>query len=426
MAEVKAFGALRFTDKAGEISELVCPPYDIISEDERKAYISQNEANIIRLELPREGTDPYATAGETFKSWLDDGIIACDSEDAFYIYEEEFEVFGQIKKLKGIIGRIKLESFDKGVVLPHEETLSKAKADRFNLMSATGCNFSSVYSLYFDEKQEAFSRIEKLSSGKADVEFTSSADGIIHRMWIVTDKAEIAALSEFFKDKKLYIADGHHRYQTALNYQKHLIDSGIVTDDSHPANYIMMTLVNMEHPGLVVFPTHRLVRSLENFDAEKLIADCEAYFSAEAVTVADTQAKLDEAANAGKKAFALYHNKKVTLLTLKDTNVMAEMLPEMSAAYCNLDVSILHTLVLERILGIDKENMANQKNLIYIRDMADVIAAVDNGEGNCGFIINPTLVDEIAAVAGAGEKMPQKSTYFYPKLITGHVMNKIL
>jgi uncharacterized protein (DUF1015 family) len=422
MATIKPFGALRFT--AENLEELVCPPYDIISEAERSAYLARNGHNIIRLELPREGDDPYAQAGETLRAWLKEGVLATDEKPGLYIYEEEFTALGQRMTIKGLTCRVKLEPFSAGVVLPHEETLSKAKTDRFNLMNATNCNFSAIYSLYFDENRSVAARIARLSSGAPDLEF-GTADGILHRVWIVTDETETAALSAAFTDKKLYIADGHHRYETALNYKNHLQSQGEQVDDNHPASSVMMTLVDMENDGLVVFPTHRIVRGLAHFDREKLLADSVAYFDLEEVAAAAIVEKLGEAATAGRKAFVLYADSKATLMTLKDNAVMAELLPAGSPAYRQLDVNILHLLVLERLLGIDKENMANQKNLIYTRDPAEAIAAVDGGEADCAFLINPTRVNEIAAVAGAGEKMPQKSTYFYPKLITGHVMNPL-
>ncbi|MDR2932128.1 MAG: DUF1015 domain-containing protein [Oscillospiraceae bacterium] len=426
MATIKPFGAMRFTGKAGDMAQLVCPPYDIISDEERRAYLAANSYNIIRLELPREGAEPYAAAGATLRGWLDEGLLACDAKDAVYIYEEEFDVFGQTKRLKGLVCRVGLEPFENGVVLPHEETLSKAKTDRFNLMCATGCNFSSIYSLYFDEDATIASRVEALSAGKPDVSFTTAADGIRHSVWIVTDPAEVEALKKAFGDKKLYIADGHHRYETALNYQKHLRETGVNTQPDHPANDVMMTLVSVSHPGLVVFPTHRVVRGLDGFDAGRLLDACARYFDVESCGKEEAQEKLDAAAGAGRKAFALYAGGAMSLLTLRDQSVMEGMLPSYSDAYRALDVSVLHTLVLERLLGIDKENMANQKNLTYTRDAGEAITAVDAGDADCAFLINPTRVDEIAAVAGAGEKMPQKSTYFYPKLITGHIMNKIL
>lgn len=425
MAEIKAFGALRFAQTAGNIAELVCPPYDIISEEERTAYLDRNPHNIIRLELPKDGENPYQTAGDTLAQWLDQGIAACDNEDAIYVYEESFTALGQQKSIKGIICRVKLEEFDKGVVLPHEETLSKAKQDRFNLMSATGCNFSCIYSLYFDERAAIYPNVETGSTAAPVYEFTT-ADGIIHRMWRITDAALVSAITDGFREKKLYIADGHHRYETALNYRNHLRETGVITDDAHPANYVMMMLVNMENPGLVVYPTHRVLHGLEGFDAQKLLDGCGAYFDVTDCPVADMDAALGRHADAGEKAMAFYHDGAAKLLTLRDRHAAEKLLPDKSAAYCGLDVTVLHSLVLERLLGIDKARLAAQTNLTYTRDTAEALALVDSGKADCAFIINPTRVDEIAAVAGAGEKMPQKSTYFYPKIITGHVMNKLI
>lgn len=427
MAEIKAFDALRYTEKAGKLDELVCPPYDIISEEERRAFLARNPHNVIRLELPREGNDPYAEAGNTLREWLAEEYLACDDKPGLYLYEEEFTAHGQRKAIKGLICRVALEPFENGVVLPHEETLSKAKTDRLNLMKATGCNFSSIYSLYFDEKKDIFPRLEALSQGEPDKTF-SLQDGIIHRLWAIYDEAEITAVEAAFRDKKLYIADGHHRYETALNYKNWLGEQGelALTLDSHPANYCMMTLVNMENPGLVVFPTHRIVRRLDSFDPEALLAGCGKYFRVENAAPDALESKLAEYTANGKKAFALYYKGGAKLLVFTDGEIMKELLPGTSKAYQGLDVNILHTLILERLLGIDKENMANQKNLIYTRDPAEAMAAVDGGQADCAFLIEATRVEEIAAVAGAGEKMPQKSTYFYPKIVTGHVMNKIL
>lgn len=420
MAEIKPFGALRFQEKAGSLEQLVCPPYDIISEEERRGYLARNPRNIIRLELPREGEDPYREAGETLRAWLREGILACDPQPGLYIYEEEFEALGTRRSVKGLVCLVKLEEFEKGIVLPHEETLSKAKDDRFKLMCATGCNLSSIYSLYFDERGDIYPRLAALSEGEPDVRFRTG-DGIEHRVWRVCGRQAVGEIATAFADRRLYIADGHHRYETALNYRNHLRARG---EESGGANYVMMTLMHMEHPGLLVFPTHRVVRGLEAFSLQKLLEGCKAYFDLSDCPAGEAESRIGESAKRGGKAMALYCAGKATVLELRDTGVMAELLPQASPALRQLDVSILHTLVLERLLGIDKENMANQKNLVYTRDAAEAMAAVDAGKADCAFLINPTAVEEIAAVAGAGEKMPQKSTYFYPKLITGHLMNR--
>ena len=423
MAEIRAFKALRFdTEKAGAIEELVCPPYDIISEEQRQEYLYRNQNNIIRLELPK-GDEPYKTAGEVLKKWLDSGVLKKDSEDAVYIYEEEFSINGIHAKFKGCIVRVKIEEFSKGVVLPHEETLSKAKEDRFNLMKATNCNFSQIYSLYMDSEHKIVNRLDKLSDCKPEIELTDG-DKVTHRLWIVTDKDEINAICSDFADKKLYIADGHHRYETALNYRNYCRENGIGDGGE---DYVMMMLVDMEHDGLVVLPTHRLVRDLESFDKEKILNDCKEYFDvSEESDVSNAESKLKELYDEGKKAFAFYSGDKgYNLLVLKDEKVIEKLLPNKSRAMQGLDVTVLHTLVLEKIFGIDAENMAKQINLTYTRLFDEAIESVDTGKAQCAFILNPTRVTEIRDVAAAGEKMPQKSTYFYPKLITGLVMNKL-
>lgn len=424
MADIRPFPALRYTAQAGKIEELTCPPYDIISEEQRQAYLARNPRNVIRLELPK-GDDPYAQAQETLSQWREQGVLKLDMDPGLYIYEEEFlsQVDkGEAKKLRGLVCRVRLEEFANGVVLPHEETLSKAKEDRFRLMSATHCNFSQIYSLYQDENHATRQRLDNLAGGSAPrYEFS---DGLVtHRLWVVNDPEAIAAIQEDFASRKLYIADGHHRYETALHFRDHLKDSGIYCPG---ADYVMMFLADMADEGLVVFPTHRLVRGLNAFDSAGLLASCGEYFdTAPLEDLKAAQSALDAAYAQGRHAFAFFDGAGWSLLTLRDAGALDELLPGRSAAYRGLDVTILHTLILERLMGIDKENMANQVNLTYTRSAAEAVESVKAGESDCCFLLNPTRVEEIGAVASAGEKMPQKSTYFYPKLITGLVMNDL-
>ena len=423
MAEVKPFRGLRFDcEKAGAIEKLVCPPYDIICEQQRQEYLAENENNIIRLELPK-GEAPYETAGKTLSDWLDRGILRRDDEEAVYIYEEEFTAGTERRSFKGCIVRVRLEEFSKGIILPHEETLSKAKEDRFNLMKATNCNFSQIYSLFNDGSHEITARLDRLGKAAPISELTDG-EGVTHRLWAVTDKDEISAVCSAFAEKKLYIADGHHRYETALNYRNYCRENGI---GNGAEDYVMMMLVDMEHPGLLVLPTHRIVRDLESFDADAAMAECAKWFDITEFSGTDTiEATLHEKYLAGEKALAFYcGGNKYRLLVLRDKQAVSAFLPEKSSAYCGLDVSVLHTLILERIFGIDAENMAKQINLTYVKKFGDALSAVDEGRAQCAFILNPTKVEEIRDVAAAGEKMPQKSTYFYPKLITGLVMNEI-
>lgn len=416
MAEFKPFRPLRYTALAGNIADCVCPPYDVISAAEREALIEKNEYNLVRLELP-QGEDRYAQAGRTLSEWIEKGIVARDGTPGIFIYRELFEVGGREYVLTGLVGRVKLCDFSEKVVLPHEETLKKAKADRFELMCATGCNFSSVYSLYSDESGVIAQVIEKHTQAAPVYDFTDG-ESVTHRLWKIEDARDIGTITATLAGKQLFIADGHHRYETALNYRNHLLESGKPVCD---ADSIMMTLVDMDDKGLVVFPTHRLIVGRE-VDPAALAEKCKVDFDIKKIPLCEVDSALS--AGASGHVFALYAGGECLLFTLKRERE-GMIIDSRSAAYSDLDVSILHSLVLERALGIDKENMANQVNLRYTRSKEEAIARVDGGEASAAFIINATRVGQIKAVALAGDKMPQKSTYFYPKLKTGLVMNML-
>lgn len=424
MAEIRPFGALRFTDKAGDLASCLCPPYDIIPEAERIALAEQNPNNVIRLELPR-GEDPYRSAAECLKDWMARGILAEDEEEGLYVYEEEFEVRGEIKKIRGLVCTVRLEEFSKGVVLPHEETLSKAKQDRFNLMCACGSNFSQIYSMYLDPEKIIRTKLDEIAAG-APVNDLVTSDGITQRLWVCRDAATVDAIVSAFADKQLYIADGHHRYETAINYRNHLHGQGLASDPDAKANFVMMFLIDIDDEGLVIFPTHRVLFDLEQFDAGAVLEKVGRYFNVEERE--GTEGIEDELArHSDVPSFAFYTGgESWKLLRLKDAKVLDELIPDRSAAYRALDVTALHSLILEVCFGIDRENMANQKNLIYTRDESEALDLVREGRATCSFILNPTKIHQIRDVAAANDKMPQKSTYFYPKLITGLTMNKLL
>ena len=426
MAVIRSFKGLRYnTDIAGDLNSLVCPPYDIISDAQREEFINENVHNIIRLEKP-VGENCYDAAAEELDKWLNSGVLVRDDKSCIYVYEMEFSDHGITKSLKGFVPIVRLEEFSEGIILPHEETLSKAKVDRFNLMKATNCNFSQIYSLYMDEDGSVFRLIDGCSAEAPDMEVTDE-NGTIHRMWCVYDEVIIAEVEKLFEYKKLYIADGHHRYETALNYHKYLCENGLA-DDSSMSRYIPMMLVNIENDGLVVHPTHRIVSGIADFDEAKLLKSCEDYFNiTDASDKSDAKAALRALYEDGENAYVYYSaSSGFKVLTLKDKASVYKLLPGKSDAYVSLDVSVLHSLILEKLLGIDKENMANQKNLTYTRSFTEAVKIENDGEADCVFILNPTRVTEIRDVALAGEKMPQKSTYFYPKLITGLVMNKFM
>ena len=406
MATIKPFRGLRFTEKAGALNELICPPYDIINEQQRLGYIAKNEHNIIRLELPKEGENPYLTAAETLQNWLDSEALALDDSPAIYILEVKFDHLGQNLSFKSIISKVKVEEFERKIILPHEQTLSKDKGDRWDLLSACKTNFSQIQSLYMDDNCTTSQKIEQLTAHKADV--SAEFEGATHNLWIISNQSDIDALCEDFIERKLYIADGHHRYETALAYSK--------ANPEH--NHVMMALIDINSPGLVVLPTYRVVKNLENFSLKTLLEKISKDFTVEKMGCQKSAAlKLEKLGIVGEKTFTLYVNDEFYNLTLKPTSRSKLGNDPLS----KLDVTALHSLVLEGALSISKENLANQTNLIYTRCENEAVEMAKY-DANCSIIMNAPTVEQIKEVCENQLKMPQKSTYFFPKLVTGLVM----
>jgi len=426
MATVKPFYGLRYnTTKVGSLSNVTTPPYDIISIDEQKAYAKKHENNIINLELgetfdtDNENNNRYTRAGKYLDDWIEKGVMQFEENPAYYVYEEIFTVSGITRSLRGIISAVKLVPFSEKIILPHEETLSKAKEDRFNLMSHTNANFSPIYFLYMDEKKTVNKIMDDVCSNEPTETFKTE-DGIIHNMWVVSDKSLCTEIENSFSDKQLFIADGHHRYETALKFSK-------TQPENENAQYILAFSVEMDDPGLLVLPTHRIVKDIESFDEIAIISSLEKYLDIRKVYSENIALNAEKLLleNKDDTSFVFYTGYDYFyLLGLKDKNIMHDLLPDKSSAYCELDVSVLHTLILDKAFGIDMENMANQKNLIYTKFAQEAVDIVKNKKANCSFLLNGTKVRQIKEISQNFEKMPQKSTYFYPKLITGLVVNK--
>ena len=433
MANVKPFKGLRYdTEKVGSLTNVTTPPYDIISPEEQENY-SGNTHSIIHLELGKtfdtdtENDNRYTRANKALTEWIDEGVLKFEDRPAYYLYEEIFSLpDGSVKSLKGILSAVELVPFSEKIVLPHEETLSKAKADRFQLMDATHANFSPIYFLYMDEKKTVNKIIDEIAKTTPTESFKTE-DGIVHNMWLISDEETCEKIQVAFKDKQLFIADGHHRYETGLNFKARLEEKIPDFDKTHGGNNIMAFAVEMDDPGLVVLPTHRMVKDLESFDKEDVLDKLSVNFNVTAYTsenvAKDAEKHLD--ANKDVPSFVFCTGKnEFYLLTLKNEDAMKQALPEKSDAYRGLDVSVLHTLILDAIFGIDTVNMANQKNLVYTKYADEAVDSVANGTAQCSFLLNATKVRQIKDVSLLNEKMPQKSTYFYPKLITGLVIHK--
>ena len=426
MAQVKAFKALRYKDEKN-ICNLVTPPYDIISDLQQENFYKKDENNVIRLEYGKifetdtDNYNRYTRAGETLKKWLESGVLKNDTQNSFYIYEQQFEVKGILKSFKGVFSRVKLEEFDKKVVLPHEETLSKAKGDRFSLMEKTNCNFSPIYMMYMDKEKKIVDIID--SETKRNPDITFDFENVKQNLWIMTDESKIRETEELFSDKQLFIADGHHRYETALNYRNKKREENPDFKGEEGYEYVMSFLVEMDDDGLLIFPTHRMLKNLENFNEQEIVKKLGENFFVEKIENLNIEEEIE---SDDKKIFGFYTGKNYFYkLTLKDEKIIEEYIPGKSSFYRGLDVSVLHSVILEKLFGIDKENMANQKNLVYTRDYNEAIEKVKTQEFQCSFIINATKINQIKEVSLNNEKMPQKSTYFWPKLVTGIVMNDL-
>lgn len=416
MARVIPFCALRYDFKtAGNPGTLVCPPYDAVSEERRAELAETNPNNAIVLELPT-GSDKYAVAKTTLNRMLTEGVLFEEKTPCLYYYERTYLLKGETRRIGGYVARVGLAEHDEGVIIPHENTLSGPKADRFELLKVTGCSFSPVYSLFEDKTRELAAHTKSLLSEKPEVEFT--AEGDLHRFWVISDSEKYLPICNLFGNKKLFIADGHHRYETALNFRRYLRENGVKVEGNHPANFVMMLLCDIDDPGLTVLPIHRLLHSLPSFDAPSLLKLWSKNFEITTLKNPET-AEAELAKHTDRNAFGFYAGgDDWVLMTVKKPITSADPLD-------TLDVSVLHNLVLEP-MGIDRENMAAQKNLDYTKSAEELIAGVESGKYNAGFFMNGTKVAQITAVAGAGEKMPQKSTWFFPKPVTGLYMNKIL
>jgi uncharacterized protein (DUF1015 family) len=436
MAQIKPLMGLRYNqEKVGNLATVVTPPYDIIDDMAQNAYYNANSFNIIRLELGKkyendhESNNVYTRAAATFVKWYVDGALIKENKPALYLYQQEFQAFGETKIRTGFMCGLKAEDYSKGNVLPHEETLPKHKADRLELMKACEANFSPIFGLYSDpEKQIDKALINSIKGKKPDIEIANWFDEI-HRLWVVTDENVVNEVVSHMANQKVFIADGHHRYETAVTYAQEMKKLGMRNCD-----HILITLVNLYDDGLVVLPTHRLVKNIKEFDfnqfLNKLKKDFEIIpFSTDNCKETAVDKLLQAMAQEGEHnhAFGLYGGDgNLYLLTLRNKDIIDQITDNTkSSAWRHLDVTILHTLILENILDIGAQERASEGFLSYTRDNLEPVKGVDSGDFQIALLMNPTKVEEVTAVAQAGEKMPQKSTFFYPKLITGLVINKL-
>ncbi|MDI3280095.1 MAG: DUF1015 domain-containing protein, partial [Bacillota bacterium] len=340
------------------------------------------------------------------------------------------------RRRRGFIALLKLVELDRGVVLPHEKTLSGPKQDRLRLMRACHANFSQVFALYADPARQGEAVLEEAVRKLPPLYDFADEEGVAHRLWAVEDSQTIAALQELLRERPVYIADGHHRYETALLYRDERRRQEGTAAGPQPYDYVMMMFVNLDGEGLTIFPTHRLLKGLVGLKPGEFLARAEEHFQRHLLPFPEGEEGQEEAvaaflqvlAREGEKVPALgvyAGGEEFHLLSLRGPQVLEAELPHLAPALRELDVTVLHALLLERILGVTEEEQREQKYITYTRDAVEAVRAVREGRYQLAFLLNPTRVEQVKAVAEAGETMPQKSTYFYPKLITGLVMNSL-
>ena len=433
--EVKPFRAYRFNKNAvSNPGACVAPPYDVIDSAMQDELYRRNEHNIVRAIKGRteagdsSDNNVYTRAAAYLQEAIDCGALTQEDRDAIYAYVQDFQIAGQSFERSGIIACGKLSVFGEGVQ-PHEKTLEGPKADRLNLTRATACQLGQIFMLYDDPTNVDSRIIPNAMQNEPVIDMTDEYD-VRHRLFVINDAASIDAFTGMMADKQTVIADGHHRYETALNYW--------CETQNEQAAYQMLTFVNMRNEGLVIQPTHRLLVDMDNFDLTALLEELKAEFEiTEFAFNNDTERRQARGqmfemmgANAAQNIFGLYAGTKAFYaIKLKGTKYMKELCPEMSEAAQRLDVNVLHKLILEKHLDICDAKLASQSHLVYIKDLGDAIdrsvAKVDNGESQGVFFMNSTRIEQVQAVAAAGEKMPQKSTFFYPKIFSGLTIRKL-
>jgi uncharacterized protein (DUF1015 family) len=426
MAEIAPFSGLRYaTDRAPDLATVLAPPYDVIGDGERRALEARNPHNVVRLELPRgDDDDRYPAAAGLLRSWIAEGILRPDPVHAYYLYEQAFTWAGKGYTRRGFFAALKLEPFERRVVLPHEHTLSGPKEDRRKLLRATRTQISPIFGLYRDADGAAGGVVDAAMTGMPAAD-AATPDGIRHRLWTLTDSTVVSKLGTLVTEKKILIADGHHRYETMLGMRAELRAPGAT--GAAPSDYTMAYLARAEDPGLLVLPTHRLVKGLVGFDFAGLCAAAKAAFditggnerTAEAI-----EARLAREGASGRVVFAVRvpGESATTWFALKSIVDLSALGPP---SLRKLDVTVLHGVILSSLLGIDAAALASQTNLSYTHDTRDAIERIAAGEAQVGFLMNATKVDEVLAACEAGFVLPQKSTYFLPKLATGLVMYRL-
>ncbi len=424
MAAIKPFRGIRYNQLKVNIANVVAPPYDVISPEQQNGFYAKDPFNVIRLILGRE-EDRYSSAAATYAEWQVNDVLLRDLNPAIYPLVQTFNTTeGKEIQRKGFIALCRLEEFEKKIVLPHEKTLSKAKEDRFKLFKATKSNFSQVFSLYSDSEKKIDQYLDPIHSTYPviDVEF----DNVRNQLWQASDTSIIENIAAQMESKQVLIADGHHRYETGLAYRDLMRSQNPNHTGNELYNYIMMFFTNLDDEGLLIFPTHRVAHSLPKFNGSEFVATLQQHFN---VQIFPTPQMMMNALKQLPKfayGFVSQHSPRFFVASLKDESSLSSLVTEnLPSEVKELDVVLLHNYILGTMLGISQEAQEKKLNIHYIQKVHECVEEVASGASQIAFFVNPTKIEQVRAVSKSGNTMPQKSTFFYPKLISGLVLNKM-
>ncbi|MFI5252259.1 MAG: DUF1015 domain-containing protein [Bacteroidota bacterium] len=417
MPEIKPFRGILYNAIKVHLENVVAPPYDVISPDMQEELYKKNPYNIVRLIL-NSSEDTYSSAAKFLSEWKQQKVLIMDSQPAFYVLSMRYRgAGGNLKERKGFIAACKMEEKDSESIVPHEQTLSKPREDRLRLFESTCSMFSQIFGLYSDPRGVVDSLLDSI---RRSIPFAEIHYGDVEfRLWALRDKTNIQTISEFIKRRKILIADGHHRYEAARSYRDITRSKTPASTGREPFNYIPMYFTNLHAPGLTILPTHRIIHGLAGFNETSMMNDIAKHFT---IVPDVTREKLFEELQSRRKGafgviLATPHN--FSLVYRNDNTAVPSV--ESNDKTANLDVAILHKEILEKILGITPEMQRQMAHIQYEIDAGIAIDAVSQKKAQVAFLLNPTNVEELQVVAEAGQMMPQKSTYFYPKLLSGLV-----
>jgi uncharacterized protein (DUF1015 family) len=426
MAEIEPLRALHYDPATvGALADVVAPPYDVIDDTQRAELLERSPYNVVAVDLPRaeaSGRDPYEAAGDRFEAWQLQGAVVRDEQPAVWAHTQDYTgPDGVAQTRRGFFCRVRIEEYGPGGVRPHERTHPGPKEDRLRLTRTTRANMSPIFSLYSDPQRAAWAALEPATQAAPWGE-ASDAQGTVHRVWRISDPARIAAVQAAVRGRELLIADGHHRYETARAYMQEI---GADAPGEH--SYVLMCLVALEDPGLTVFPTHRLIKGLDAARRERLHEALERDFTIEQVPLEQLAPPSLAGARPGplQLGYIDAQEQRPLRLTLRDQAIADAALPGRSEAYRRLDTGVLETLLLKGALGYSDEDISHLHDFGYARDTRQALELVRSGAYDAAFLMRATPVGQVAEVAAAGENMPPKSTFFFPKLLTGLLFNPL-